>query len=71
VVVGHAGAPSWAEHDPGIRFPTPQEVLDDLVLPAGQWEVRRADFVTLQLPRPDGEPATRTDNVLSVGRVGG
>jgi len=71
VVVGHAGAPSWAEHDPGIRFPTPQEVLDDLVLPAGQWEVRRADFVTLQLPRPDGEPATRTDNVLSFGRVGG
>lgn len=71
LVVGHAGFPSWGEPDPAIHFPTPQEVLDDLALPGGQWEVRRSDVVTWQLPGPDGEPATRPDNVLSVGRLGG
>jgi len=44
-------------------------VLDGLALPAGRWEVRRSDFVTRQLPDPDGKPATRPDNVLTVGRV--
>ena len=71
LVVGHAGPPSWGEPRPDIDFPTPQEVLDELALPAGQWEVKRSDFVTRQLPDPDGEPATRPDNVLSVGRLGG
>lgn len=71
LVVGHAGGPTWRKSDPEIHFPTPQEVLGDLALPAGQWEVRRSDFVTLALPGPDGEPGTRTDNVLTVGRLGG
>ena len=71
VVVGHAGSPSWSEPHPEIHFPTPQEVLDDLALPAGQWEVKRSDFATRQLRGPDGEPATRPDNVLRVGRLGG
>ena len=66
--MGHAGFPSWSEPDPGVHFPTPQEVLDDLALPAGQWELERSDFVTRQLRGPDGEPGTRTDNVLRVGR---
>ncbi len=71
LVVGHAGLPSGSQSDAEIRFPTPQEVLDDLALPAGQWEVKRSDFVTRQLPAPDGEPARRTDSVLSLGRLGG
>jgi len=71
VVVGHAGSPSWSEPHPEIHFSTPQEVLDDLALPAGQWEVKRSDFATRQLRGPDGEPATRPDNVLRVGRLGG
>ncbi len=71
VVVGHAGPPSWSEPDPEIHFPTPPEVLDGLALPAGRWEVKRSDFVTRRLPGPDGEPATRPDNVLTVGRLGG
>ena len=71
LVVGHAGSPSWSELDPEIHFPTPQEVLDGLALPAGRWEVKRSDFVTRRLPGPDGEPATRPDNVLTVGRLGG
>ncbi len=71
LVVGHAGFPSGSEPDAEIHFPTPQEVLDDLALPAEQWQVKRSDFVTRQLPGPDGEPATRADNVLNVGRLGG
>jgi len=69
LIVGHAGRPSWNETHPEIHLPTPQEVLDGLALPAGRWEVRRSDFVTRQLPDPDGKPATRPDNVLTVGRV--
>jgi len=69
LVVGHAGSPSWGEAHPEIHFPTPQDVLDELALPAGRWEVKRSDFVTRQLPGPDGEPATRPDNVLSVRRL--
>ncbi len=70
LVAGHAGSPSWSDHAPPIHFPTPQEVLDDLVLPAGQWEVKRSEFVTQQLPDPDGQPATPPDNVLSIRRLG-
>ncbi len=69
LVVGHAGFTSRSQPDAEIRFPTPQEVLDDLALPAGQWEVKRSDFVAR--PAPDGEPARRTDNVLSLGRLRG
>jgi len=70
LVVGHAGGPSWAEPNPEIYFPTPREVLDDLALPEGRWEVHRADVVERQLVGPDGEPGTRPDNVLSVRRRG-
>ncbi len=71
LVVGHAGSPSWSEPDHEVHFPTPQEVLEDLALPRGRWKVRRSDVVTRELPDPDGKPATRPDNVLSVGRLGG
>ena len=69
LVVGHAGPPSWSDHDPGIHLPSPQEVLADLALEAGRWEVRRSETVTHRLPGPDGEPGTRPDNVLKVGRL--
>lgn len=71
LVVGHAGFPSWREPDPEIHLQTSQEVLDDLALPAGRWEVKRSDSVPRRLPGPDGKPGTRTDNVLNVGRLGG
>lgn len=71
LIVGHAGFPSWNQPDADVHFPTPQEVLDDLALPTARWEVRRSDFVTRQLPAPDGGPGTRTDNVLTLGRLGG
>ena len=71
LVVGHAGSPSWAEPHPDVDFPTPHEVLDGLALPPGEWEVKRADAVTRELPDPEGKPATRPDNVLTVVRLPG
>lgn len=69
VVVGHAGSPSWADHDPEVSFPTLPEVLDDLALEAGQWEVKRSDLVTRQRLDPDGRPGSTPDNVLHIGRL--
>ncbi len=68
VVVGHEGFPSWRTHDHDVHLPTPQEVLADLALPDGLWEVRRSDSVTREMTSPDGEPGSRVDNVLNVRR---
>lgn len=71
VVVGHEGPASWQEAMPEVHLPRPQEVLDDLALPAGQWKVARTASVTRDLLDPDGKPATRPDNVLVVKRRAG
>lgn len=70
LVVGHAGHPSW-EHDPhsGVRLPTPEEVLEALELPDGQWEVLLSEEHQRSQTGPDGRPGTRTDNTLKVRRL--
>jgi SAM-dependent methyltransferase len=70
VVVGHAGMPSWAGRGDGhgVDFPTPQEVLDDLALPAGAWVVARSEVVSRRASAPGGAPGTREDNVLRLTR---
>jgi SAM-dependent methyltransferase len=70
LVVGHAAPPASVRHDRGIHFPTPQEMLDDLALPAGRWEVIRSEIVTRQLPGPGTNRDTPADNVLHVERRG-
>ncbi|MFJ6796733.1 SAM-dependent methyltransferase [Streptomyces sp. NPDC091268] len=70
LVVGHAGGPSWDPHAHAeIGFPTPQEVLAQLELPAGAWEVLLAAGHVQALTDPEGRPATRPDNVLKVRRL--
>ncbi|WP_434600651.1 class I SAM-dependent methyltransferase [Streptomyces sp. A5-4] len=70
LVVGHAGWPSW-EHNPqpGVHFPTPQEVLEALELPDGHWEVLISEEHARIQTAPDGEPGTRTDNTLKIRRT--
>jgi hypothetical protein len=70
LVVGHAGHPSWdhAPH-PDVHFPTPEELLDALDLPPGQWEVQVSDERQRVQTGPDGQSATRTDNTLRVRRL--
>lgn len=69
LIVGHEGLPTWRGHDHDVHLPTPQEVLDDLALADGRWEVRRSDSVTRDMTSPDGEPGTRIDSVLNVRRL--
>ncbi|WP_449063935.1 class I SAM-dependent methyltransferase [Planomonospora algeriensis] len=70
LVVGHAGPPPWERHDHHhVDLPTPQEVLESLDLPDGQWEVQRCEEHERIQTGPDGQPATRTDNTLKVRRL--
>ncbi|MFD3540934.1 SAM-dependent methyltransferase [Streptomyces sp. NPDC058662] len=71
LVVGHAGGPSWApdEAHPGIALPSPQEVLEQLELPAGAWEVLLAEEHEQPVKAPDGSAGTRPDNVVKVRRL--
>ncbi len=68
LVVGHAGSPSWAGHQPDLYFPTPRDVLDGLALPVGEWVVERAEDVERAATDPDGNPGTRPDNVVRARR---
>lgn len=70
LVVGHAGHASCdSDPDPEVRFPTPDEVLADLDLPAGQWEVLLRDEHQHGMTGPDGQSATRTNNTLELRRL--
>jgi SAM-dependent methyltransferase len=72
LVVGHSGHASW-EHDPhnDVQLPSPQQVLASLELPTGQWEVQLCEEHERHQAGPDGQPTTRTDNVVKVRRVSG
>ncbi|MEV0232858.1 bifunctional NAD(P)/FAD-dependent oxidoreductase/class I SAM-dependent methyltransferase [Nonomuraea sp. NPDC050786] len=72
LVVGHGGWASWVENPPfEADFPTPQDVLDALALPEGEWEVLVSEEYEHTQNSPDGHPGTRTDNVLKVRRLPG
>jgi SAM-dependent methyltransferase len=71
VVLGHAGAPSWApaEHAAHARFPTPQEVLDDLDLPEEHWQTERVELVQRTATGPQGESGHLEDSLVVVRRL--
>ncbi len=69
LIVGHYGWPSWLTEPPHqVHFPTTREVLEALALPQGEWTVELEDVVERDFPGPDGQPGTRSDNVLRVRR---
>ncbi|MFB6981153.1 SAM-dependent methyltransferase [Streptomyces scopuliridis] len=71
LIVGHAGFPSWEENpDPAVRFPGPDQVVESLELPDGQWEVLLSEEHERTQTAPDGRPSTRTDNAVKIRRVG-
>ncbi|MEV7724128.1 class I SAM-dependent methyltransferase [Streptomyces sp. NPDC087917] len=69
LVVGHGGWAPWQEDRPQAHFPTPDEVLAQLELPEGTWEVLLAEEHERVQNMPDGTPGTRTDNALKVRRL--
>ncbi|NLU67904.1 class I SAM-dependent methyltransferase [Streptomyces sp. HNM0574] len=75
LIEGHAGFPSWehshAAHEgkAATRFPTPDEVVADLRLPEGEWEVLLSEEHERVQQRPDGTPGTRVDNTVELRRL--
>ncbi|MCX5378429.1 bifunctional 2-polyprenyl-6-hydroxyphenol methylase/3-demethylubiquinol 3-O-methyltransferase UbiG [Streptomyces sp. NBC_00091] len=70
LIAGHAGGPSWdPDKHAEIGFPTPEQVLAQLELPEGGWEVLLAAEHVQALTAPDGRPGTRPDNALKVRRL--
>lgn len=69
LVVGHAGWAPWQEDRPQVAFPTPDEVLGQLELEPGAWEVLLAEEHVRVQNQPDGRPGTRTDNAVKVRRL--
>ncbi|GAB2853581.1 class I SAM-dependent methyltransferase [Actinocorallia aurea] len=71
LIVSHAGFPSWHEGEKheDVHFPTPDEIVADLRLPAEGWEVLQAAEHEKEVFRPDGERATRRDNTVLVRRL--
>lgn len=72
LVVGHAGLPSGHDHpDHAVPpFPTPDEVVAQLELPEGEWEVLLAEEHERLRTRPDdGRPEPHADNAVKVLRL--
>ncbi|WP_431782482.1 class I SAM-dependent methyltransferase [Streptomyces chumphonensis] len=71
LVAMHASWPSWqSEHDHPFAadFPSLQDVLEELALPA-TWRVETLEEVKRDCPSPDGAPGTRGDNVWRLTRT--
>ena len=72
LIEGHAdfGPFGHRAQDHGdIRFPTPAEVIADLELPAGEWEVLLSEAHERNQDGPDGKPSVRTDTTVKVRRL--
>ncbi|WP_352244305.1 bifunctional NAD(P)/FAD-dependent oxidoreductase/class I SAM-dependent methyltransferase [Microtetraspora sp. NBRC 13810] len=69
LVVGHAGPPPWEHDHSHVRLPTTDEVLRELRLPEGGWEVLLSEEYERSQTAPGGHAVTRQDNVLKVRRL--
>lgn len=71
LIVSHAGWPAWVtDPDPAIAFRSAEGIVEDLLLPPGEWETEVVETVDRPVLDPDGSPATRPDNVVRVRRSG-
>jgi SAM-dependent methyltransferase len=71
VIVDHAAAPPFATNvPPDHPFPSPEEVLAELDLPAAEWDRVRVEVLDRHATDPDGRPFTWHDNVMVLRRLG-
>ncbi|MDX1893294.1 class I SAM-dependent methyltransferase [Mycolicibacterium sp. 050158] len=69
VIVDHAAPPPFSKKVPHDHpFPSPEEVLAELDLPAEQWDRERVEVVERPGIDPDGQPFTWRDNVMVLRR---
>lgn len=69
VIVDHGKMPPNATRVPHDHpFPSADEVLAGLDLPAGEWERVRVESVHREATGPDGQPMTMVDNVMVLQR---
>ena len=75
LIVGHAGAPSWASPDGhhAADLPTAEQMYDALFLPGGglasaDWTVLTRALVSRPVTAPDGTEGTIDDSVLKLRR---
>ena len=69
VIVDHAAPPPFSKKVPHDHpFPTPEEVLAELDLPAEVWERARVEVVDRAGTDPEGQPFTWRDNVMVLRR---
>ncbi|GAB3303181.1 class I SAM-dependent methyltransferase [Pseudoclavibacter terrae] len=71
LTVAHAGPPSWVENSehPAHLFVHPEREIDELALPANEWETVIAELRTREVTSPDGAPGTLEDSVVLLRRL--
>ncbi|WP_243787714.1 class I SAM-dependent methyltransferase [Saccharopolyspora gloriosae] len=70
LVEGHCGRPAWeTDPHPDVHFPTPQEVVDSLRLPDGEWDVLVCAEHERTQRDPDGNETTRIDSTVKIRRL--
>ncbi|GAA2280483.1 class I SAM-dependent methyltransferase [Streptomyces hawaiiensis] len=70
LVVDHGSTAPWSwNQDPGIRYPSPQEVAAGIDLNPGTWTVERSDALRRIATGPGGRTAEVTDHVLLIRRT--
>lgn len=70
LVVDHGSAAPWSwNHDPDVRYPTPQELAASIDLDPATWMVERADAPRRIATGPAGRTAEVTDHVLLIRRT--
>lgn len=65
LVIGHAPSSSHPHHD----LPAPQEVVDELALPADRWQLCTSELRTVEHAFGDEAPTTRIDGVVRLQRL--
>lgn len=71
LVVDHGAAPPWARDLPeDVRFPSAQEVVDELDLDESRWRAERIESAEREAVGPGGETGMLLDNIILIRRVG-
>jgi SAM-dependent methyltransferase len=69
LIEGHSDAGPFTHDHGDVRFPTPDEVVADLQLADGEWEILLAAEHSRDQTGPDGRPAVRSDSTVMVRRT--